>query len=333
MKHFIIVSLLVIVSTVLVHAGIQSIGLLPPQASAQAASIDRLLDIQFWLISFLFSLITVTLLYSLVAFRRRPGDTSDGPHIEGSTRLEILWTIIPLFVVIVIAYLGAESLGETRRADPTALQVEVLSGQWFWSFTYPDYGVTSDTLYLPVNKQVLLRMTSIDVIHSFWVPEFRVKQDLVPGKTTELRITPIMLGDYKVLCAEICGASHAYMVAPVKVISQEEFNKWIEEQASQAALDPVQRGRRLANQYCVACHSIDGSQKIGPTWKGLAGSEVPLADGTRVIADEEYLRNSIINPNLQIHAGYQPNVMPNFGNILSESQIEDLILYIQSLNP
>ncbi|MCS7011772.1 MAG: cytochrome c oxidase subunit II [Anaerolineales bacterium] len=331
MKHFIIVSILVIGATLLVYTGIQSIGVLPAQASAQAVSIDRLLNIQFWLISFLFSLITVTLLYSLVVFRRKPGDTSDGAHIEGNTRLEILWTLIPLFVVIFVAYLGAQSLGETRRVDPTALQVEVLSGQWFWSFTYPDYGVTTDTLYLPVNKQAVLRMTSIDVIHSFWVPEFRVKQDLVPGKTTELRITPIQTGEYQVLCAEICGASHAYMVAPVRVVTQEEFTAWIEQQASQVALDPVQRGRRLANQYCIACHSIDGSQKVGPTWKGLAGSVVQLADGSTVVADAEYLRNSIINPNLQIHAGFQPNVMPNFSNILSESQIEDLIAYIQSI--
>jgi cytochrome c oxidase subunit 2 len=331
MKHFVIVAILVIGATLLVYSGLNSIGLLPTQASLQAVSIDRLLNIHLWLISFLFSLIVVTLLYSLVVFRRKKGETGDGAHIDGNTRLEIFWTMIPLFVVVFLAYLGAQSLGETRRVDPTALQVEVLGGQWFWSFTYPDYGVTTDALYLPVNRQVLLRMTSADVIHSFWVPEFRVKQDLVPGETTELRITPTLPGEYKVLCAELCGASHAYMEAKVYVVSQEEFTAWIEQQASQVSLDPVQRGRKLANQYCVACHSVDGSAKVGPTWKGLADSEVPLADGTTILADAEYLRTSIVNPNLHIVAGYQPNVMPNFAEILDQTQVEDLVAYIQSV--
>ncbi len=331
MKHFILVAILVAASTLLVYTGLNSIGLLPAQASLQAAAVDRLLNVHIWLISFLFSLIVVTLLYSLVVFRRKKGETGEGAHIEGNTKLEIFWTMIPLFVVVFLAYLGAQSLGETRRVDPTALQVEVLGGQWFWSFTYPDYGVTTDTLYLPADRQVLLRMTSADVIHSFWVPEFRVKQDLVPGQTTELRITPTLPGEYKVLCAELCGASHAYMEAKVYVVSQQEFTAWIEEQASQVVLDPVQRGRKLANQYCVACHSIDGSQKVGPTWKGLADSEVPLSDGTTILADAEYLRASIVNPNLHIVAGYQPNVMPNFSSILDQTQVEDLVAYIQSL--
>lgn len=331
MKHFILIAILVAASTLFVHTGLDAIGLLPAQASVQAVSIDRLLDVHLWLISFLFSLIVVTLLYSLVVFRRKKGETGDGAHIEGNTKLEIFWTMIPLFTVVFLAYIGAQSLGETRRVDPTALQVEVLGGQWFWSFTYPDYGVTTDKLYLPADRQVLLRMTSVDVIHSFWVPEFRVKQDLVPGQTTELRITPSLTGEYKVLCAELCGASHAYMEAKVYVVTQQEFATWIVAEASNVVLDPVQRGRQLANQYCTACHSFDGGQKVGPTWKGVADSQVPLTDGTTILADAEYLRSSIVNPNLFIHAGYQPNVMPNFGEILDQTQVEDLVAYIQSL--
>ncbi|MEW6094022.1 MAG: cytochrome c oxidase subunit II [Chloroflexota bacterium] len=331
MKHFFVIAILVAAATLLVHAGLNSIGLLPEQASVQAITIDRLLDVHIWLISFLFSLIVVTLLYSLVVFRRRQGETGEGVHIEGNTKLEILWTMVPLFTVIFLAYLGAQSLGETRRVDPTALQVEVVSGQWFWSFSYPDYGVTTDALYLPVDKQTLLLMTSNDVIHSFWVPEFRVKQDLVPGQTTELRITPTLTGEFKVLCAELCGASHAYMEAKVYVVTQEEFDAWISEQQSTVVLDPVQRGRHLANQYCAACHSVDGSQKIGPTWLGLAGSEVPLADGTSVLADADYLRQSIVNPNLHIVEGYTANVMPAFADLLEQTEVEDLVAYIESL--
>ncbi|MBI4730685.1 MAG: cytochrome c oxidase subunit II [Chloroflexi bacterium] len=331
MKHLLVIAILVVASTLLVHTGLTAIGLLPEQASAQAVTIDNLLDVHFWLISFLFSLIVVTLLYSLVVFRRKKGETGEGVHIEGNTKLEIFWTMIPLFAVVFLAYIGAQSLGETRRIDPTALEVDVTSGQWYWRFEYPEYGVTTDKLYLPVDRQTLLRMTSMDVIHSFWVPEFRVKQDLVPGQTTELRITPTLAGEYKVLCAELCGASHAYMEAKVYVVTQEEFDAWIIEQQSTVVLDPVQRGRQLANQYCVTCHSVDGSQKIGPSWLGLAGSEVPLEDGTTIPADTEYLRLSIVNPNLHIVEGYNANVMPAFANLLEQTEVEDLVAYIESL--
>jgi cytochrome c oxidase subunit 2 len=331
MKHFIIVAVLVILSTLLVHTGLMDIGLLPVQASAQAVPIDNLLGVHLWLISFLFSLIIVTMFYALIVFRRRKGETGDGAYILGNTKLEIAWTLIPLGAVLVLAYLGAQSLRETRRVDPTAMEIDVTAGQWYWSFSYPDSGVTTDTLYLPVNKQVLLRMTSMDVIHSFWVPEFRVKQDLVPGITTELRVTPTLPGEYKVMCSELCGTSHAYMEAKVYVVTQDEFTTWVSQQQSNVVVDPVARGRKLAQQYCSACHSTDGSQKVGPTWSGLAGSTVPLADGTSALADADYLRTSIVNPNQNIVKGFNPNVMPNFGSLLDQTQVEDLVAYIQSL--
>ena len=331
MKHFFIIAVLVLASTLLVHTGLNSIGLLPEQASVQAITIDKLMDVHIWLISFLFSLIVVPLFYSLVLFRRKKGETGDGVHIEGNSRLEILWTMIPLFAVVFLAYIGAQSLGETRRVDPTALEVDVVGGQWFWKFDYPEFGVSTDALYLPVDRQILLRMTSVDVIHSFWVPEFRVKQDLVPGETTELRITPSLVGEYKILCAELCGASHAYMEAKVHVVSQQEFVSWIDNQQGSIVLDPVQRGRQLANQYCIACHSLDGSPKTGPTWLGLADSNVTLTDGQVVTADTEFLKVSIINPNLQIVEGYSANVMPQFADLLEQTEVEDLVAFIQSL--
>jgi cytochrome c oxidase subunit 2 len=153
----------------------------------------------------------VTLLYNLIAFRRRKGETGDGIYLPGNSTLEIMWTAIPLFAVLVLAFFGARTLGEIRMVDPSALQVKVTAGQWFWQYTYPEYGVASSELFLPVNRQVNLQMTSTDVIHSFWVPEFRVKQDIVPGQTTELRVTPSLIGQYKVRCAELCGLEHAYM--------------------------------------------------------------------------------------------------------------------------
>jgi cytochrome c oxidase subunit 2 len=302
------------------------------QASLQAVEVDRLLNVHLWLISFLFSLIVGILLYSLVVFRRRKGETGDGAHIEGNNTLEVFWTMIPLFAVIFLAYIGAASLGETRRIDPTALQVRVIAGQWYWRYQYPEYGISTSDLVLPIGRQVDLQMTSNDVIHSFWVPEFRLKQDLVPGQTTELRITPSLIGEYKVRCAELCGTSHAYMEGLVSVVSQEDFDAWVQTQQQSGEIDPVLRGQQLVAQFgCGACHSIDGTEKTGPTWQGLFGSQVPLTDGSTILADREYLVSSIVNPNLHIVDGYSPNVMPSFAEILDQTEVESIAAYIETL--
>jgi cytochrome c oxidase subunit 2 len=253
--------------------------------------------------------------------------------MEGNTKLEIAWTVLPLFIVIAFAYVGAVNLAETRRVDPDAIIVKVTGIQWSWKFEYPPYGVVSDELHLPVDKQVLLQMTSTDVIHSFWVPEFRVKQDLVPGRITELRITPTLEGDYKVRCAELCGTSHAYMEKPVVISSQGDFDGWMAEQvklAEQAAATPGGRGQALvAANGCAACHSVNGAQGIGPTWSGLFGNEVLLTDGTPVSADEAYLAESIKAPQAKIVAGFEGQLMPSYG--FTDEQIADIVAYIKTL--
>jgi cytochrome c oxidase subunit 2 len=332
MKHAVVIAILVILCTFLVHTGLTNIGLLPIQASAQSVAIDQLFGIHIWLISFLLSLIMVTLVYSLIVFRRKKGETGDGAHIEGSSALEVAWTAIPLLAVVILAIIGARSLGVVRQIDPSAMKVKVIGGQWFWQFQYPEYGVVSTELHLPVNRQVDLQMTSQDVIHSFWVPEFRVKQDLVPGRTTDLRITPTIIGKYKVLCSELCGLNHAYMEGGVFVESQQDFESWIKNQQNSAPTDPVLRGELLAQQYgCANCHSVDGSEKIGPTWYKLFGSEVEFDNGTSIVADHDYLVQSIITPNLQVVDGFPPNVMPSFADTLDQTQVEALAAYIESL--
>jgi len=334
MKHFVIVGILVIVLAVLTYMGLDSVGLMPVPASAQAGPIDWLWDLQIKAMTFLFALIVVPMLYSLIVFRRRKGDTSDAEHVEGNTKLEIAWTVIPLIVVLIMAFIGAQNLGETRRVDPNAMVVQVTGFQWGWRFDYPDYGISSNELYLPVNKQVLLKMTSTDVIHSFWVPEFRVKQDLVPGRTTELRITPTVIGDaYKVRCAEICGTSHAYMENPVIVVDDAGFTAWVGEQqvlAAEAGQTPEGRGKALVTANgCVACHSIDGAAGVGPTWFQLAGSEVPLSGGGTVTADDAFLAESILQPQAKIVAGFEAQQMPAY--TFTEEQVADIIAYIKTL--
>lgn len=334
MRHFFIVVVLVIVSTVLVNTLLNSVGLLPVQASLQASTIDRLFDTHFFLISFLFSLIVVFLGYSIVVFRRKSEDDY-GKYVTGSSRLEVIWTIIPLGIVVYLAYLGSQSLAEVRQVDPQAMVVNVTAGQWFWRYEYPDFGITSQSLNLPVNEQVLLRMTSLDVIHSFWVPEFRVKQDILPGENLvkELRVTPTQLGTYTVRCAELCGGSHAYMNSPVVVMTREEFDRWVSQELAAVSSDPVARGQRLVAQNgCIGCHSLDDKPSVGPTWQGLFGKEQELTDGSKVIVDEDYLKEAILFPNAKVPKGFAPGIMPEiYQTQLSEQQLTDIIAFIKSL--
>lgn len=337
MGHFVIVGILVILMTVLTYIGLDAVGLATKMhkvvASAQAIPIDQLWHWEVIVISFLFSLIVVPMAYSLVVFRQKKGEMLDGEHMEGNSNLEIAWTVLPLITVVVFAYLGAYSLGEVRRIDPDAMVVNVKAQQFTWTFEYPEYGFFSTELHLPVDRQVVLKMESADVIHSFWVPEFRLKQDVVPGRVTEYRVTPILEGRYKVRCAELCGTSHAYMESAVIVDSSEAYNAWVAEQIKIAAESqtPEGQGKLLATKNgCIGCHSIDGSPLTGPTWFGLFGSTVTLSDGSTVTADEAFIAESILDPNATIVEGFpSPSVMPPYA--LTDEEIANLIAYIKTL--
>jgi cytochrome c oxidase subunit 2 len=333
MKHFVGVTILVIILTVLVGTLLNTLGLLPDLASLQGKYIDDLFQVHAWIIAFLFALIMGFLIYSVVAFRRKDGDETDAAHIEGNNKLEVTWTVIPLIMVLGVAALGANTLSNVTALDPQALEIKVVGQQWSWRFEYPEAGVVSDELILPKDQQALLLMESTDVIHSFWVPEFRVKQDLVPGAITEVRINPTELGDFKLRCAEVCGLNHTYMLADVKVVSQDEFNTWLAAEAV-VADDPVARGQKVYEQYgCRACHTLDGSELIGPTFLGAYGRQVEFDDGSTTTADDEYMYESIVDPNARIVAGFPPNVMPQtYSEQISDEQIRDLIEFIKSLS-
>jgi cytochrome c oxidase subunit 2 len=286
-------------------------------------------------IAFLFSLIVVFMVYSIIVFRRKPGDTEDAVHMEGNTKLEIAWTVAPLATVLFFAYLGGQSLADTLRADPKPIEINVVGRQWSWSFEYPQYGIVSETLVMPVNKQANLHLSSKDVIHSFWVPEFRVKQDALPGGeefVRDLRVTPTEAGEYTLRCAELCGTQHTNMVASVQVISQEEFQNWINSELD-IPDDPILRGQMWVTQNgCQSCHSNDGSRLVGPSWQGICGSQESLADGSTVTIDPAYLYESIVNPGAKIVEGYPAGVMPQtYGTDLTDDQINDIIEYICSL--
>ena len=333
MRHFVIVGVLIVLLTPVIYFGISAVNVMPVEASAQSLPVDWMWNMDAAVISFLFTLIMVPLIYSLIVFRRRKGDTTDGEHMEGSTTLEVTWTVIPLMIVTVFAYLGAYTLGETRVPDSNALEINVTAHQWDWSFDYPQ-GFTANELHLPINRQVVLNMQSLDVIHSFWVPEFRIKQDVVPGRITTYRITPILLGTYTIRCAELCGTSHAYMQRPVVVTSQADYDTWIHQQAAAAAALIAQggpdAGKALAAQNgCGGCHSIDGTKLTGPTWRGLYNSQVKLSDGSTVTADEAYLTRSIMDPNAQTVLGFPSGIMPKFS--LTDAQVKAIVSYIETL--
>lgn len=338
MRHFVTVGILVILATALLVVGLNAAHVMPVEASAQAVHVDWMWKVMEVAMSFLLALILVPMFYALFVFRRRKGETGDGMHIEGNARLELLWTAIPLVVVVMFSIVGGRNLSDTLRRDPDAMVVKVTGIQWSWKFEYPADPATglvviSDELHLPVGQQVLFRMTSSDVIHSFWVPEFRLKQDVVPGRFTELAITPTLEGNYFVRCAELCGTSHAFMKKPVFVTSREEYDAWFSsklEEAKTAASTPEGLGQLIVSQNgCAACHTINGSANIGPTWFNLFGSSVELSDGTTVTADDAYITESIKTPQAKIVAGFDTQKMPTYG--FSDDQIAAIVAYIKTL--
>ncbi len=346
--HLIAVAVLVGLSTFFLAQWFMSADLLPAAASAQAGSytepytIDWLFGLHWKFIAFFFSLIIVFMLYSVVFFRQRAGKEEYGAYIADNSRLEVLWTLVPLGIVIGFAVIGAQTLAKVERRAPDALVVNVIASQWSWRFEYTDPAtpgavVVTGDLGLPVDRQVLLRLHSEDVIHSFWVPEFRVKQDVLPGGEEyirELRITPNQIAEFKVRCAELCGVQHYAMMADVSVMSGADFATWLTEQSGVCDLTAAECGQRWATGVggCTACHSLDGSALVGPSWLGLFGSTVTLADGTTVIADEAYLLESILTPNAKIHEGFNPNIMPpTLAERLTPEQIQQIIAFIMTL--
>lgn len=231
-KHTAVVATLTIVTSAILIFVFSRASFTPVPASTQAEPIDQLLRILLVIGGVIFALCLVLLIYSAIAFRRRAGDNEDGPPLEGHNGLEMAWTLAPLAIVLPLAFLGAQVLRDISKAGPVQeeLRIQVTAFQWGWRFEYPQYGIVSGELRLPVNRPVLFELTSMDVVHSFWVPEFRVKQDAVPGMVTRLRITPNRVGDYKAFCAELCGLAHALMQAPVTVVEPTDFEQWTQEQ-------------------------------------------------------------------------------------------------------
>jgi len=335
-KHIAIASVLALVVSALLLLGLQFVQLLPgPAASSQGVLVDRLFHWEVYVIAFVFALVMAFMLYGIVVFRRKPGDTGEGTYFKGNTPLEIAWTVIPLVVVCAFAIASGRDLTRILQASPNEMVIEVTGFQFGWRFYYPDAGVSSSELYLPRGEPILFRITSEDVIHDFWVPEFRIKQDAVPGQWHSLRITPTEAGDYTVLCNEMCGYAHAQMLAPVHVVEFDQFRAWVTQQKAGAppagTASTVGTGKTLVDQSgCLGCHSADGSESHGPTLKGLYGSQVQLEDGSTVVADDGYLAESIRDPGAKIVAGFGPEMPPAYSS-LPDEDVNAIVEYVKSL--
>lgn len=233
-RHFVIASGLVVLSTLLVYWVLDTVLKMPSQATYEATQTDRLFNYHIWLIAFLFALVVVFMLYALVVFRHRRGEdeNKEGEYFHSNVRLEVAWTLIPMIFVVFFSFEATRMLIDITRAGDDEYVVEVEGRQWSWSFTYPETGLVTNELVLPEGRRIRLEMHSPDVLHSFYVPEFRVKQDLVPGRTTQVRFTPIESGEFDLACAELCGTNHTGMHAVVRVVPPDEFAAWIDGQVA-----------------------------------------------------------------------------------------------------
>lgn len=308
---------------------------IPEAASNLASKVDGLLLVITFISIFFFVLISAVLIYFAVKYRRR-SDDEETPYITGNQTLEIIWTVIPSILLILLFVYGFVVYKDMRTPPKDAVDITVTGKQWLWTFEYYNGKKTLNELYVRQNRPVRMVMRADDVIHSFFVPAFRVKQDLMPGRYTQLWFTPTKIGTFDIFCAEYCGTGHSKMLGKVIVLSPEAYDIWekgvaVDGGEAVASLPPAELGEKLyKGKSCNACHSVDGSVVIGPSFKGLYEREGELEDGASYTADENYIRQSILEPQEQIVEGFQP-VMPSFKGILSDAEITAIIAYIKTL--
>lgn len=305
---------------------------IPEVASNFASKVDAVI----WFITVIslifFIIISIFLIYFAIKYRRKQ-ENEETPYITGNHLLETVWTIIPSILLIVIFVYGFVVYKEMRTPPKDALEINVMGKQWLWQFKYNNGKTTLNELYVPEGRPVKLVMISDDVLHSLFVPAFRVKQDLVGGMYTYLWFTPTKTGTYDLFCTEYCGTGHSAMLGKVIVMNSEEYEKWEKgekEEKVVAEISPVELGKQLFTQRgCNACHSIDGSPLVGPSFKGIFGRKQTLQDGQEITVDENYTRESLLEPQAKIVKGFQP-VMPSFKGMLSDEEISAIIAYLKT---
>ncbi len=304
---------------------------LPIAAAEEADPADSMFYAVLGLSAFFFFAILIIVVYFVIKFRARPGHKAQ-PSPAHSDALEITWTIIPTIICVFLFLGGWHGYLAFTAERGGALQLDVTAQKWAWSFTYPN-GTTDNNLHVPVDQPVRLRMTSTDVLHSFYSPAFRVKQDVVPRRYTYLQFTPTRPGVYRLYCTEYCGKDHSLMKVKVFVHQTGGYERYLATvQERSSSMTPLEMGASLFDKKgCVACHTIDGSARVGPSWKGIWGESIKLADGSTVTVDAQYIKTAIEDPNAQKRANFAGAQMTSYAGLLSEKEIAGLIAYIESL--
>lgn len=306
---------------------------LPEQASTNAYLIDDLYNAVMLLSIVGFFGLMGAMTYFIIKYHRTQNKKS--AYIPHNALAETIWTVIPTIIFLGIAVWGLWGFYKAEKVPDNAYKIHVTGKQWQWQFTYAKDGKEMSvphTMYVPVNTPIVLDMTSQDVLHSFFVPSFRVKRDTVPGMTTRINFTAVRTGDFQIYCSEFCGTSHSQMRGTVKVVSKERFDKWLNREIAEANInDPVELGARIFTNNCASCHMTGSGVLIGPGLGGVFGKESVMEDGSKVTVNEEYIRESILNPNAKRVNGFSGKQMNAFGGILSEQDIRYVIEYIKTL--
>jgi cytochrome c oxidase subunit 2 len=303
--------------------------LFPQQASTVAGEVDALYFFVVAIAAFFSLLIAALIAFFAVRYRRRhPGEV--GAAIHGSLALELVWTAIPFVIAMVIFGWGASVYFKLYRAPRGAIEIYAVGKQWMWKFQHLDGQREINELHVPVGRSVRITMGSEDVIHSLFIPAFRVKMDVVPGRATTLWFQATKPGKYHLFCTEYCGTKHSGMIGWVYAMEPAAFQSWLSGGGTGESL--AASGAKLFQSLaCHTCHQEE-TQGRGPVLKGLFGKPVALAGGATVIANEDYLRESIVNPQAKIVQGFQP-LMPTFQGLISEEGLMQLIAYVKSLSP
>lgn len=279
----------------------------------------------------IFFLIGITAVMIYFLFRYRKKNNPVATNIEGSHTLEIIWTVVPTILVIVMFWFGWTGYEPMLKAPENAIKIEAVGQMWKWTFIYPD-GKTSDSLVIPVNEPVKLELKSKDVLHSLYIPAFRVKQDVVPGGSNMMWFTGQLTGRYDILCAEYCGQLHSYMMSSVTVVERSAYDTWL---TTTPDLSNEHPGLTLLKKNaCISCHSTDGTRLVGPSFKGIMGRKerVVINDKTEEITvTRDYVIHSIKKPNDAVVESYMPNLMISYEAVMTDEEINQIVDYLETL--
>jgi cytochrome c oxidase subunit 2 len=305
------------------------IPIFPEQASRFAKDVDALYFFILAVVSF-FTILVAALVVSFAIRYRRRHDGQIGARIEGNLPLELLWSVIPTIIAFVMFGWGASVYFHLRRAPDEAMQMYAVGKQWMWKFQHPEGQREINELHVPIGRPIKITITSEDVLHALYIPAFRTKFDAIPGRYTEIWFEAEKVGQYRIFCAEYCGTNHSGMIGTVYVMEPAQYQAWLAGGRLEGSL--TERGARTFQALaCVSCH-LDSGQGRGPSLKGIVGTTVELQDGTNVVVDEGYLRESILTSQAKVLKGYQP-LMPTFQGLISEENLAALIEYVKSLTP